>query len=47
VEFRIGEASIEPAAFGLCCHFLNDIPALAAATSPQSILLPPVVVKDF
>ena len=47
VAFRIGEAAEVSAAFGLCCHFLNDIPAIAAATNPQSILLPPVVIKDF
>ncbi|HYA41101.1 MAG TPA: hypothetical protein VEF34_07340 [Syntrophobacteraceae bacterium] len=43
VAFRMGEAAFEAAAFGLCCHFLNNIPAIAAATNPQSILLPPVV----
>jgi len=43
VAFGIGEATGVPAAFGLCCHFLNDIPAISAATNPQSILLPPVV----
>ena len=47
VAFRIGEAAEVSAAFGLCCHFLNNIPAIAAATNPQSILLPPVVTKDF
>lgn len=29
--------------FGVCYHFLNDVPAVAAATNPQSILLPPTV----
>ena len=47
VAFRIGEAAEVSAAFGFCCHFLNNIPAIAAATNPQSILLPPVVTKDF
>ena len=47
VAFRIGRPAQAPAAFGLCCHFLNDIPAIAAATNPQSILLPPVVGSDF
>lgn len=47
VAFQTGESAHAPAAFGLCCHFLNDIPAIAAATNPQSILLPPVVSKDF
>jgi len=43
VAFRLGEAITGPAAFGVCYHFLNDVPAIAAATNPQSILLPPVV----
>ncbi len=47
VAFRMGEAAEVSAAFGLCCHFLNNIPAIAAATNPQSILLPPVVTGDF
>ena len=47
VAFRIGEAAEVSTAFGLCCHFLNNIPAIAAATNPQSILLPPDVTKDF
>ena len=47
VAFRIGEAAEVSTAFGLCCHFLNNIPAIAAATNPQSILLPPDVSKDF
>lgn len=42
VAFRVGEAAEVSTAFGLCCHFLNNIPAIAAATNPQSILLPPV-----
>jgi len=29
--------------YGVCYHFLNSVPAIAAATCPQSILLPPVV----
>ena len=41
VAFKMGETG--PAEFGVCYHFLNDVPAIAAATSPQSILLPPVV----
>lgn len=43
VKFRLGEPDSGPAVFGLCYHFLNDIPAIAAATNPQSILLPPIV----
>lgn len=43
VGFRLGDIVSGPATFGLCYHFLNDIPPLAAATSPQSILLPPEV----
>ena len=43
VAFRLGDAVSSPAEFGVCYHFLNDIPAIAAATNPQSILLPPTV----
>ncbi len=43
IAFRLGETITGPAVFGVCYHFLNDIPAIAAATNPQSILLPPVV----
>ena len=43
ITFRLGETITGPAIFGVCCHFLNDVPAIAAATNPQSILLPPVV----
>ncbi len=47
VAFRIGAGAEASASFGLCCHFLNNIPAISAATNPQSILLPPVVTMDF
>ena len=43
VAFKLGDAITCPAEFGVCYHFLNDVPAIAAATNPQSILLPPVV----
>ena len=43
VAFTLGDTITGPAEFGLCYHFLNDVPAIAAATNPQSILLPPVV----
>jgi len=43
VTFRLGEEISGPAAFGICWHFLNGIPAVAAATNPQSILLAPLV----
>jgi len=43
VVFRLGDVITGPAEFGVCYHFLNDVPAIAAATNPQSILLPPVV----
>lgn len=43
VAFRLGDAVSSPAEFGVCYHFLNDVPAIAAATNPQSILLPPTV----
>ena len=43
IAFRLGDTISGPADFGVCYHFLNDVPAIAAATNPQSILLPPVV----
>lgn len=43
VNFKIGEQVPESVTFGVCYHFLNDIPAIAAATNPQSILQPPTV----
>lgn len=45
IAFRLGEnaENCEYAIFGACYHFLNDVPAIAAATNPQSILLPPLV----
>ena len=43
IAFKLGEKVTGPADFGVCYHFLNDVPAIAAATNPQSILLPPVV----
>lgn len=43
ITFRLGETITGHAEFGVCYHFLNDVPAIAAATNPQSILLPPVV----
>ena len=43
VAFKLGDAVTGHADFGVCYHFLNDVPAIAAATNPQSILLPPVV----
>jgi len=43
ISFHLGKKASAPAEFGICCHFLNDIPALSAATSPQSILQPPSV----
>ena len=43
ITFRLGKDITGPAEFGVCYHFLNNVPAIAAATSPQSILLPPVV----
>ncbi len=50
VEFETGESAPESGAtFGVCCHFLNNVPAIAAATNPASILLPPhsTVVRDY
>jgi len=43
VAFKLGDTITGHADFGVCYHFLNDVPAIAAATNPQSILLPPVV----
>lgn len=43
VAFELGDTVTGHAEFGVCYHFLNDVPAIAAATNPQSILLPPVV----
>ncbi len=43
VDFTLGESTHEPATFGVCWHFLNGVPAVSAATNPQSILLPPLV----
>ena len=43
IAFRLGETITGPEEFGVCYHFLNDVPAIAAATNPQSILLPPIV----
>ena len=42
LEYEL-EGCTGPIEFGICYHFLNDVPAIAAATNPQSILLPPVV----
>ncbi len=43
ISFRLGDVAAGAASFGICYHFLNDIPARSAATNPQSILLPPIV----
>lgn len=43
ITFKLGDKAKLIAEFGVCYHFLNDVPAIAAATNPQSILLPPVV----
>lgn len=43
IAFRMRRKVEENAEFGVCYHFLNDVPAIAAATNPQSILLPPMV----
>ncbi len=43
IAFTLGDAVTGHAEFGVCYHFLNDVPAIAAATNPQSILLPPTV----
>lgn len=43
IAFALGDTVNGPMEFGVCYHFLNDMPAIAAATNPQSILLPPLV----
>jgi hypothetical protein len=43
ISFKLRAAITGRATFGVCYHFLNDIPPLSAATNPQSILLPPQV----
>ena len=43
VRFDLDGEAASVAEFGVCYHFLNDIPAISAATNPQSILLPPTV----
>ena len=43
ISFTLNEFTKDDAFFSVCYHFLNDVPAIAAATNPQSILLPPVV----
>ena len=43
IAFKLGDKAKRVAEFGVCYHFLNDVPAIAAATNPQSILLPPTV----
>lgn len=43
IAFTLGSGVSGAAEFGVCWHFLNNVPAIAAATNPQSILLPPVV----
>ncbi len=43
IAFKLSDTVTGHADFGVCYHFLNDVPAIAAATNPQSILLPPTV----
>ncbi len=43
LRYELGPEPANPAEFGVCYHFLNNVPAIAAATNPQSILLPPTV----
>jgi hypothetical protein len=42
-EFLIGRTTMNPAEFGICYHFLNAVPPIAAATNPASILNPPKI----
>lgn len=41
--FGAGKGAGAAMEYGICWHFLNDIPPIAAATTPASILLPPQV----
>lgn len=43
IAFVLGDTVSGPVQFGVYYHFLNNVPAIAAATNPQSILLPPLV----
>lgn len=43
ISFKMDEKHHERIEFGVCYHFLNNIPAIAAATNPASILLTPMV----
>lgn len=43
ISFVAAEVGSLVTSYAVCYHFLNDVPAIAAATCPQSILLPPVV----
>lgn len=43
IAFTMSRNAPAGAHFSVCYHFLNDIPAIAAATNPASILLPPTV----
>jgi hypothetical protein len=45
ISALIGEKQAKTAALGACLHFLNDIPPIAAATNPASILCPPKVER--
>ena len=42
----LGGAPLRRATFGVVLHFLNNVPAIAAATNPASIIAPPrIIVK--
>jgi hypothetical protein len=43
IDFVPGADHPDGAPYAVCYHFLNDVPAIAAATCPQSIMLPPSV----
>lgn len=42
-DIVIGYVGKSDGTFGVCYHFLNGVPAVAAATNPQSIILRPIV----
>lgn len=47
IAFQLAGTAAAPVEFGICYHFLNDVPALSAATNPQSILQPPTVQTEI
>jgi hypothetical protein len=44
ISVVLGEAPVRRATIGAVLHFLNDVPAAAAATNPASIVSPPKII---